>query len=79
MEVIPVGSSITDAQDRMQASGFECVFQWHGSWGGENNLNYLYCNRQDGGWMVQRVWQVAVMMQGVTVGDVRVATGLMGP
>ncbi len=77
--VVPPGSSITDAQERLQAAGFECVYQWHAPWGNDTNQTYLYCHREEGAWLTQRRWQVAVMMHGVTVGEVRVAGGMVGP
>lgn len=72
--VVPPETSITEAQARLQGSGFECVHQWHGSWGAEQNLNYLYCHRNEGVWASPRVWQVAIMMVGITVGEVRVTS-----
>ncbi len=77
--VIPPGTSITDGQDRMQASGFGCVYQWHAPWNGEQNLNYLYCSRDESGWPTFKRVNVAIMMKGVTVGEVRVVSGVMGP
>ncbi len=73
--VVPVGMSITDGQERMHASGFSCVYQWHAPLGQEQNRTYLYCRREEGTWAVTRRWDVVIMMNGVTVGDVRVAEG----
>lgn len=73
--VVPPGISITDGQERMQASGFSCVYQWHAPLGQEQNQTYLYCRREEGTWTARRRWDVAIIMNGVTVGDVRVAEG----
>ncbi|GKS58672.1 hypothetical protein YTPLAS18_21990 [Nitrospira sp.] len=72
LKMVPMGSSITDAQERTQAAGFECVYQWHAPWRDEQNLTYLYCHRDEGLLFVQRRWEVAFIMQGVVVGEVRV-------
>lgn len=70
--LVPPETSITEAQARMETNGFECVHQWHGSWGGAENVNYLYCHRREGGWDSPRTWQVAIMMAGITAEEVRV-------
>lgn len=75
--VVPPGISITDGQERMQASGFSCVYQWHAPLGLEQNRTYLYCRREEGAWTVTRRWDVVIIMNGVTVGDVRVAEWML--
>jgi hypothetical protein len=74
-KIVPAGTSITDAQERLQANGFACVYQWHAPLAGDQNVSYLYCHREEGTPIAQRSWQAAVMMKGVTVGDVRVKVG----
>ncbi len=73
--LVPLGSSITDAQEHMRESGFHCVYQWHGAWAGEQDLSYLLCRREEGGFRQTRVWEIAVLLSGITVGEVRVREG----
>ena len=72
---VPIGSSVTDAQGRLEADGFHCVHQWHAPLGARQDLIYLYCRRDEGRFVSTRHRDVFVMIQGVIVDDIRVSSG----
>jgi hypothetical protein len=77
--VIPVGTPLVDAKQRMEANGFACVFQWHAIWEGKQDASYLYCHREEGGLTKARQWQVAFPIHAGTVMEALVAAGAITP
>lgn len=78
LSVVPVGTPLIDAKQRMEANGFACVFQWHAIWNGQQNASYLYCHREEGGLMNARQWQVAFPIHAGTVMEALVVSGEIG-
>lgn len=78
LSVVPVGTPLIDAKQRMEANGFACVFQWHAIWNGQQNASYLYCHREEGGLTNARQWQVAFPIHAGTVMEALVVSGEIG-
>src|SRR5713101_3012007 len=78
LDQIPVGTSLADAERFMQSEGFKCSQTTNGEFLGHRGLDYLYCDRSDGG-IVQRRWQVAIVHGDGKVSEVLASTGLVGP
>src|SRR5436305_5123993 len=69
---IPIGSSIIDAQQILQANGFACSMKNQQSFIEVNdknavvehkNIDFLFCDKQDRLLINARFWQVAVVHQ----------------
>ena len=75
---VPVGASVEDAQRFMEREGFTCSATVNGNWGDCKGMDYLYCDRTEGG-LVSRRWQVAVVHANGKVTEVLANTGLIGP
>jgi hypothetical protein len=80
---VPVGSPITEARRFMESEGFRCQEYVNSpcARGDEvrEGLDFLHCDRSDGGWIVQRRWQVALVHRDGRVTEVLASTGLVGP
>ncbi|MGE3152428.1 MAG: hypothetical protein AB7G48_09660 [Nitrospiraceae bacterium] len=79
LALIPVGTPLIDAKQRMESNGFTCVFQWHGLWDGRQDASYLYCHREEGGLIHARQWQVAFPIHTGTVMEALVVSGMIAP
>jgi hypothetical protein len=75
---VPPGSDLQDAQRFMEKEGFHCSRQTNTSFGGRIGIDYLWCDRSDGG-VVKRRWQVAIVHQNGKVSEILATTGLVGP
>jgi hypothetical protein len=75
---IPVGTPIEDAERFMEREGFACVRATQAEFLDRKGLNYIYCDRTEGG-IVQRRWQVAVVHKDGEVTEIITSTGLIGP
>ena len=76
--VIPVGSDLAEAEQFMVGQGFDCRREVGAEFLDRKGIDYLYCNRYEGG-LVQRRWQVAIVYRGGKVTEVLASTGLIGP
>ena len=76
---VPVGTSVENAQRFMEREGFKCSRTIAGQFGDRKGLDYVYCDRSEGGVWVQRRWQVAIVHRGGKVTEVLASTGLVGP
>ena len=63
----------------MELQGFKCSDRIDSPFGGRQHLNYLYCERNDGGTVVDRRWQVALVLQDSKVDEVLITSSLAGP
>lgn len=75
---IPVGTPVEDAERFMEREGFACVHATNADFLGRKGLNYIYCDRAEGG-IVQRRWQVAVVHNDGRVTEIITSTALFGP
>jgi hypothetical protein len=75
---VPVGTPVDDAQRFMEREGFKCSRTSNAAFGGRAGLDYIYCDRSEGG-IVQRRWQVAVVHRDGKVVEVLASRGLVGP
>lgn len=75
---IPIGTPIDDAQRFMEWEGFACSRSTNAKFLNREGLDYVYCDRSEGG-AVQRRWQVAVVYRDGKVVEVLASTGLVGP
>jgi hypothetical protein len=78
LAVVPIGTPLVDAKQRMEVNGFTCVFQWHAIWDGHQDASYLYCHREEGGLTNARQWEVAFPIHAGTVMEALVVAGTMG-
>ena len=76
---IPVGTPVADAQRFMEREGFGCSRSTNAEFLDHKGLDYIYCDRSEGGGIVQRRWQVAVVHRDGKVTEVIASTGLVGP
>ncbi len=74
----PVGTPVDDAQKFMEREGFSCSRSTNAAFLDRKGLDYIYCDRSEGG-IVQRRWQVAVVHKDGKVVEVLASTGLVGP
>jgi len=79
--LIPLGTTPTNAELIMQQQGFVCSIK-HGDFqDGSNvvkNTDFIYCDKSEGS-IVQRRYQVALVLTDNKVSDVKLSTGLVGP
>lgn len=75
---VPVGASVTAAEQYMKTQGFDCSRKVNAEFGSRSGIDYLYCDRREG-WLVQRRWQIAVIHRDGRVTEVEAGTGLVGP
>jgi hypothetical protein len=75
---VPIGTTVDEAQRFMEGEGFQCRREANTKFLDRGGLDYLYCNRYEGG-IVKRRWQVAVVHRGGKVVEVLASTGLVGP
>lgn len=75
---VPTGTPVDDAQEFMEREGFTCTRTANGDWGERKGLDYLYCDRTEGG-VVSRRWQIAIVHADGKVTEVLANTGLIGP
>ena len=75
---VPPGTPVDEALRFMEREGFKCSRTVNGSFGERNGLDYLYCDRSEGG-IVQRRWQAAIVHRDGKVAEVLARTGLVGP
>ena len=61
LRLIPVGTSVDDAQRFMEREGFACSRSTNDEFLGRKGLDYIHCDRSEGSGFVQRRWQVAVV------------------
>jgi len=62
----------------MEQHGFTCSLVKNGSFGTLRGVDYLYCDRQEGG-IIQQRWQVSLVLIEGKVSAVHVTTGFVGP
>lgn len=92
--VVPVGTSIDDAQREMELAGFDCELVQDGSFSEDpgfigddreyrnvENVNYLHCRRSEtAGFLVSHVWSVAIVYDDANaVSDVLALHWMEGP
>lgn len=79
LAIVPLGTTVGDASARMQAAGFVCTLYKQQPFNvrGEK-LDYLFCDRSEG-LVVQRRWQIALVLHHARVSEIRASTGLIGP
>ena len=75
---IPVGTSTDDAQRFMEREGFACSRESNAEFLDRKGLDYIYCDRSEGG-RIQRRWQVALVHRDGKIAEVIASTGLVGP
>ncbi len=75
---VPVGTPIDDAQRFMEREGFTCSRSTNEHFLDRTKLDYIYCDRSEGG-LVSRRWQVAVVHRDGKVTEVLASTDLAGP
>lgn len=78
---IPPGTSTENAQRFMESEGFKCSMKANGQFLDRDGIDYLYCDRHDGGYFdfVVRRWQIAIVYENGHVVEIITATGLIGP
>ena len=74
---VPVGTPLADALRGMEQRGFACSVVTNGSFAELRGVDYLYCDRSEGGVTRQR-WQAALVLVEGKVSIVRVTTGSQG-
>jgi len=78
--LVPVGTAVAVAQEKMVREGFGCEVKRDASFDGREKGDFLYCVRSDGaGASVQRRWQIAFALQNGRVAGVALNQGLVGP
>ena len=77
-EALPFGTELAAARTFMEGEGFRCEPKADARWLDRSHLDYLHCERSDGG-VVQQRWQVAIVRIGNGVSEILVTTGLVGP
>ncbi len=75
----PVGTPVADAKKFMEREGFHCKPMTNQPFGDRTGLDYIDCERIEGGTAVQRRSQVAVVHRDGKVVEVLASTGLVGP
>ena len=75
---VPVGTPIDDAQRFMEQEGFTCSRSTNKPFLDRTGLDYIYCDRSEGGLTFRR-WQVAAVHRDGKVTEVLASTGLVGP
>ena|SRR5688500_6878309 len=75
---IAAGSGASDAKRIMEQHGFTCSFVTNGAFGTLRGIDYVYCDRSEGG-IAQKRWQVGLVLVAGNVSEVQVTTGLVGP
>ena len=75
---VPVGTAATEARRVMEQHGFTCSLVTNGTFADLHGIDYVYCDRQEGG-VVQQRWQAALISVEGKVSAVRVETGFVGP
>jgi hypothetical protein len=75
----PVGTPIAEVQSFMEREGFKCSLCTNDAFLDRKGLDFIYCDRFDGGGFVKRRWQVAVVYRDGKVVEVLASTGLVGP
>jgi len=78
-----VGSSIQSAKKTMERNGFKCIFIERGSFAEmadeerfvrrHDNADFLYCDKEKGGFICSRRWQVAIVHHDGIVSDIFVS------
>jgi hypothetical protein len=71
-EHLPPGTPIDDAQKFMESEGFKCSRSNNGRFLDREGIDYLYCDRHDGGNcdFVTRRWQIAIVHQNEKVVEI---------
>src|SRR5262245_40488979 len=75
---VPIGTPVDDAQRFMEGEGLKCSRTTNGRFGDRDGLDYVYCDRSEGG-LVQRRWRMAIGYRDGKVTEVLADTGLVGP
>jgi len=75
---IPVGTSVSEAESRLNSRGFTVSRQINATWGDRKQVDYLYGDMSEGA-IVQRAWRVAVFHEHGAVKGIDVHTNLVGP
>ena len=80
---IPIGSNIKDAKRIMEANGFKCKLEEQGSFAEmgkderfvrrHDNVDFLYCDKEKGGFICSRRWQIAIVHKDDIVSDIFVS------
>ena len=82
---IATGGAIEDAKRIMEANGFTCVMNERSDFAEmeedeflatHHDLDYLYCDKERGGFFCDRRWQVAIVHKNGVVSDILVSIGL---
>ena len=75
---VPVGSTVNDAQRFLEQEGFQCSRHTNDTFQGHKGVDYIYCDRE-GGWLIYRRWQLAIVHRDGKVVEVLASTGLVWP
>lgn len=80
---IRIGSSIENAKQIMERNGFKCRFVERGSFAEmgdderfvrrHDNADFLHCDKEKGGFICSRRWQVAIVHKDGIVSDIFVS------
>jgi hypothetical protein len=79
LRVMPLGTSVHQAEGIMTHNGFACSDSRDASFGEHRHIDFLWCDRKQMEGLILRRWQVALIHQGDQVQDIDVAVGLIGP
>lgn len=82
--LIPLGTTATNAELTMKQNGFECSVRNDGFIDASKVVNkgvfFIYCDKsQSAGWPVVRRYQVALVLADDKVTEIDLSTGLVGP
>ena len=78
LKEVPVGTTAEDAAEFLGQEGFACTRKTNADFLDRKELEYIYCDRSEGG-MVKRRWQLAVVIKDGRVAEIITCTGLVGP
>jgi len=84
LEGVPRGTPLAAAKEFMEHEGFQCSVIRNGKFADQGvvheGIDFLWCDRRDRGDMwVHRRWQIIVVLENDSAGDVYVSEGLIGP
>jgi hypothetical protein len=80
LAVVPIGLTADSGRRILERQSFACELASNATFGSRERLDYVYCQRStQADVSVARRSQVALVLTGGRITDVRAATGLIGP
>ena len=80
LAAVPIGLTADSGRRLLERQGFACELASNATFGGNERLDYVHCDRStQADVSVARRSQVALVLTGGRISDVRAATGLIGP